>query len=585
MSHYTVDNMIDNHTLLPFYAPFLPSDRLNQIRQKLEVGKGRAISLQIGLGGDISPLRWLRFCSHCVADDRQRFEECYWHRIHQLPGIDLCPIHNMNLLNSHARMQDTRARYEFLAAEKIVSNQELSMVEPSNRYREMLLKISQEASWLLQNHDFSAVSAFSIRERYLALLADRSLATHGGKIYASKLLQASKHYYPIDLLKYLHCDLEEGKNENWLARLPRSSAGVQHPIRHILFIHFLGHTIETFLNLPSERKPFGSGPWPCLNPVCERYRERCIQTCEITYRHDIDGRPRGRFSCACGFTYSRIGPDVSDEEHFRASDAKSFGSVWEAALQKLWTDPTMSTRQIADMLGVGLSTVKLNAKRLGLPSGEPLGKTVLSQETPKRRKLEAVEVPEQSTYEEYRKKWLSIMQQNPDDGVNQLRSKVAQVYTWLYGHDSAWLKLHIPTHEKKRARRHSAISYIDWEQRDKDLALEVKTSALRINDDREQPVQVTVSAISNNMGRGPFFLRNLDKLPLTAEMLTQFAETDEAFAIRRVRWLTKCYEQEHICPTRAQFVRRGHFWQPQARWSRVKDAVDNALHILHADIE
>src|SRR6266567_6423403 len=581
--HYTVDRIINKHTLLPFYAPFLPSNRLDLLRRKMEVGGGKAISLQVGLGGNIPPLEWLRFCSCCIEEDRKQFQECYWHRLHQLPGVEICPIHNIYLQNSRVRTRDMRARYQFFSAEKMINEQLIPVLEPPGIIREELLKIAQDALWLLQHHDPLA-NSISMRERYLALLTSRGLATKGGKIYASRLQQAFKQHYNNDLLKYLHCELDEEKDENWLARIPRQSKGVQHPVRHFLFIHFLGYTIDTFLNLPPERKPFGAGPWPCLNPVCEHYRERYIEVCEVTYRHDMDGRPRGRFSCTCGFTYSRIGPDTSDEDHFRASKTKVFGPVWEAALQRLWADPTTSTKRIASMLGVGPLTIRLNAKRLGLPRREVPGKTMLSREISRRHKLEAVEVPEQAVREEYRIKWLSIMQENPTDGVKQLRNKVPQVYTWLYGHDTEWLKLHRPTHEQKRPRKRPLSSYINWKQRDEQLALEVRAAALRIKNKQGRPVQITAFAIANDVGCGYNPLRQLDKLPLTANMLAQLVETDEEYAVRRVQWLAQCYQQEDINPTRGQFLRRGRLWRPQARWIGLKNTIDDALRMLNGNI-
>src|SRR5260221_3342972 len=56
---------------------------------------------------------------------------------------------------------------------------------------------------------------------------------------------------------------------------------------HILVIRFLESTAESFLRRHIEApKPFGSGPWPCLNPVCEEYRSE-EHTSELQSHSDL----------------------------------------------------------------------------------------------------------------------------------------------------------------------------------------------------------------------------------------------------------------------------------------------------------
>src|SRR5207249_7881562 len=48
-------------------------------------------------------------------------------------------------------------------------------------------------------------------------------------------------------------------------------------LHHILVIRFLDTSLEAFLGSPFRPpRPFGDGPWPCLNPICEQYRRPCI---------------------------------------------------------------------------------------------------------------------------------------------------------------------------------------------------------------------------------------------------------------------------------------------------------------------
>ncbi len=99
------------------------------------------------------------------------------------------------------------------------------------------------------------------------VLAEIDLATSRGRVDVRMLLQMFKNCYPAQLLSLLNCELEEDIQENWLLRLVRTPHGAQHPLHHLLLMHFLGQTAESFFDYPGEDRPFGVGPWLCLNPT------------------------------------------------------------------------------------------------------------------------------------------------------------------------------------------------------------------------------------------------------------------------------------------------------------------------------
>ena len=37
------------------------------------------------------------YCPDCAEEDRKTYEETYWHRIPQLPGVWHCPVHHVPL--------------------------------------------------------------------------------------------------------------------------------------------------------------------------------------------------------------------------------------------------------------------------------------------------------------------------------------------------------------------------------------------------------------------------------------------------------------------------------------------------------
>lgn len=94
------DEIIMQHTMFPYYARFLPKER-----------RCKAFRLLLEMDNDFNNALYsrryktqcrqaLRFCPMCADEDREKYGETYWHRIHQLDHIDICPIHGCYLQNS-----------------------------------------------------------------------------------------------------------------------------------------------------------------------------------------------------------------------------------------------------------------------------------------------------------------------------------------------------------------------------------------------------------------------------------------------------------------------------------------------------
>jgi len=116
-----VQTLIRSHTLLGAYAPFIPSQRLAQIENDLAGNGGGAVHLRAGImASRVQPPSHLRFCPQCAAEERAKTGEAYWHRLHQLACVFICPVHRVFLEPSKARAQFRRTRHEFIAAEDII---------------------------------------------------------------------------------------------------------------------------------------------------------------------------------------------------------------------------------------------------------------------------------------------------------------------------------------------------------------------------------------------------------------------------------------------------------------------------------
>jgi hypothetical protein len=110
------------------------------------------------------------------------------------------------------------------------------------------------------------IGTHELRDRYHNLLLARGYAHYNGDIKTTKLFRDLTHFYQHDLLEELHCSMGPPPH-CWLTRLLLRERVdvVQHPLRHLLLITFLGCTPEQVFSSFAAYKPFGEGPWPCLN--------------------------------------------------------------------------------------------------------------------------------------------------------------------------------------------------------------------------------------------------------------------------------------------------------------------------------
>lgn len=572
---FTVESLIAEHTLLPFYTPFLPRGRAEQLRMDVRMSNGPGIYMRVGLMASTVPSSLhLQYCPECAREDERLFGEKYWHRDHQIPGVSVCHLHKAWLEHSNVQIHDRKTRHQFIAAEEALRLLPSSRAIDSSRLCDTLLFIADGAAWLLQQRELSPGLEF-LRDAYKRALIRRDLATYTGRIRMAELQEAFASYYSDNILSYLHCSLSRQSPDNWLARLVRKPDSSQHPLQHLLLMHFLGSSIEAFFSDPVDSHPFGIGPWPCLNAASDHCHQRQIERCEITRGQYVGGKPVGTFSCSCGFVYSRTGPDTSLEDQFRLSKIKAFGHIWETTLQALWTDESVSLRGIARQLGVDPLTVKRQATRLGFLFPRPKGmRSQLGENLQLRPR--ALRTPDATALEAHRTSWLTSLRTNPEAGITQLRRIAPAIYRWLYRHDRVWLKEHMPTYAKKNKVGRSRV---DWAERDARLAEEVIPAAVHLENLPGRPVHITLTAIGREIGQAALLQQHLDKLPRTAQVLEGFIESRETYAVRRVQWATKDCIQKNIHLEQWELIRKSGVAR-LAEQSTVKEAINAAMNAL-----
>lgn len=85
-----MSEIIENHTMFPYYGRFLPKERKNQAYTAMIQTKGNYHNLLPMPKRKGKTDRYLRYCPVCAENDRKQYGEAYWHRIHQLQGVKIC---------------------------------------------------------------------------------------------------------------------------------------------------------------------------------------------------------------------------------------------------------------------------------------------------------------------------------------------------------------------------------------------------------------------------------------------------------------------------------------------------------------
>ena len=92
----SIDDVLQNHTLLPYYTRFFPTDKKRQVWEALRVGRGSGItSVRTQMPDGVEGLK---YCPTCYLLDTEKYGEAYWHRVHQIPLLGYCPMHKIPLV-------------------------------------------------------------------------------------------------------------------------------------------------------------------------------------------------------------------------------------------------------------------------------------------------------------------------------------------------------------------------------------------------------------------------------------------------------------------------------------------------------
>lgn len=564
LSKHTVESLIQKHTLYPFYAPFLFPDKAELVyRSMLEHSWGDIHTRAGIMASSVRTPNRLRFCPACFREEQEKYGEAYWHRLHQLPGVFVCPAH-LTLLQDSSVAIHARNKHEFVAASEDCCLPKLRRVTYQSNTFKQLVGLAQDVEWLL-NNAVTAEDNASLLGRYKSLLIGGRLATTTGRVMQAELIRCFSSFFGSEFLKLLDSDVSYESESNWLSNIVRKHRKTFHPLRHLLLMRFLGHPVTSFFALETHFKPFGVGPWRCFNGAAKHYLQLVITQVQVTWSRD-SRKALGTLSCSCGFSYSTTDPHLPTAMQFKFGKVKTFGKMWERKLRWLVEVRKFGLRETARQLRADPLTVKRHARRLGVFcqwNFRALPNATLSTFT------------SHEAYEEvrafHRKTWTKLRRAGTGVSKTTMRLHAPATYTWLYRHDRVWLGSHSPLRKTLTV----PTRRVDWDKRDEAVLAEAQTAVQELLK-RQPPVRVTVSRVGKIIGLLPLLEQHSDKLLLTKAYLKTVIESQERYQIRRIEWATAVFEAQGKVVKEWQIVRLAGLGKTYS--DRVGEAVAKASH-------
>lgn len=516
---FNEQKVIYKHTMFLFFTAFLSEEKSQQIYQSMCSDDGKSIYVRAGINASGVPQnKYLRFCSKCMKEDKEKYGEHYWHRSHQIPGIHCCLKHLSPLYNSAVRtVPDNKHRFQIPTSNNCIVAKESCVFNGVKKetIRAYLDIFDQLAPYIeqLMNDPFPKHDLQWFDHKYRSKLMEMNIAYYTGRVKQTTWREYFSTLYDNEVLQLFSSSLrDEG---DWLSIIVQKNRKSFHPIRHLLVMSALGLSLEDVFSREIE-EPFGKPNWYCLNTVCQYYHQPVIEEVTITLCEKTKA-PIGTFTCPrCGFSYTRRGPDNNEKDRYRKTRVKQYGHVWKGKLQE-YAGMGLGLRELSRKMGADPNTIKRYLNAVIACNLDTEQKEALIKD---------------------RQNWLSLQMRYPKKSINQLRKLEKALYMRLYRNDKEWLKANSPN----RIRRKSSAK-INWNERDEEILAEVIKVVEFLLKEENSPVQITIGKVGYLIGERALLEKKLDNLPKTKLYLQKNIETIEQFQERRIQYAIKQFRK------------------------------------------
>lgn len=249
-SRVSPTSLIQSHTGMPFFWPFIDTERAARARVAAVEGGSLHFTLGITSHRSLEP-EGLRMCPCCVKADITEYGFPYWHREHQFRFVLVCPFHDIPLHEANFSVRSLFCSPQFPALTESIKTHVLPLpADPTGAIRALARDTSRLLQLPPQHVGMDRIYALIYR-----LLGARELHRIDGSVKVTRLSRQMVEYLGQDLLAALRCEPTGPVHQNWIAQICRKPRTLIAPHKVILMSHFLGMDILNFLNVAATTAP------------------------------------------------------------------------------------------------------------------------------------------------------------------------------------------------------------------------------------------------------------------------------------------------------------------------------------------
>lgn len=226
-----VADLIDRHTLLPYYGSALLPGRLRILRQWM-IGSCHGGDIHAAAGvtaSAVAATHRLRYCAQCAKDDAREWSAPIWRRLHQCPGVIWCPTHARPLIESGVALSARSHKHQAVELRTAMRSGDTELKIPDPARASAIAVRSQE---LLAGK--GPVGANAWRRRHLDQMRRGGWLTAAGRVRWASLLPQACVRLPKVWWESLGLRTDIEHPSHWIAALVRSPRKGSHPLQHLM---------------------------------------------------------------------------------------------------------------------------------------------------------------------------------------------------------------------------------------------------------------------------------------------------------------------------------------------------------------
>lgn len=318
----SLHSIIARHTLLPYYQPFLTEHQLTNAQHQMAHLGGDGLKIKLGIiASRLEITSRTRFCPSCLVTDVSDHGTAYWHRVHQLPGVWVCPHDQSSLFAVDHHWLVRGARKLYLPHDKDIQQHALPL-PVTGRQRRSLLTVAQNSLRLLEANA-PPQSATRLRQAFLKGASECELVSPSGRLCLDQLAHYLRRYFETFPASGEFLVLR-GRLDSlpacWVTKILRKPRGTHHPLKYLMLASAFGFDFSTVLNadelpscIPLERSndasDTGQRHSSVAHPSAQRSRQ-CVhvskKTEQAVWEKAVTGAGAAQIGCLQGVSTATV---------------------------------------------------------------------------------------------------------------------------------------------------------------------------------------------------------------------------------------------------------------------------------------